>query len=352
MPSSKSAQKLLHDYPSGSNWKAKEVEAVRFAAEPLQHEFRDYTCGDELSDKNKDVLKSLSVHLAVPPEDIENEGVLGNMPQNRRFYEALAKLLRPASVPPTPNQPRTRNTIFNKSSSPPQYNDDSQETPKAQLADTESRKTPKVSPSLTNSLGSSPPISNSTRAFRNSFRTPSPTRRLPAIDSDSKKPCSIASRSSVDRSPSPQGNTAEMFNTDHPESDLSSSPLSPAPPESEQLQRFLEADFRSSQTDLSYEASSVITASSPQLPGKQPEKLVDELYSQFLSIIRDAHRKVNGYEFAVNYSEEMKIMIAGDEINTTPDLTVSVKIEGSPRSIPIFDLEVCIYNLSTGMVLT
>ena len=48
----------------------------------------------------------------------------------------------------------------------------------------------------------------------------------------------------------------------------------------------------------------------------------------------------------------MKIMIAGDEINTTPDLTVSVKIEDNPRSIPIFDLEVCIYNLSTGMVLT
>ena len=344
MPLPKSIQKFLHDYPSGSNWKAKEVEAVRFAAQPLQHEFRDYTCDDELSDENKDILKSLSVQFALSPEDMENEEVLDDNLQTKGFYDALVKLLRPASYPSTPNRPRTRSTVFNKSSSPPQYVDDSQKTPQAKLTDLESQKTLKVPPSLTTSPGSSPPIKSPTKTIRNIYRTPSPTRQPPATSSDSKKHFSIAPISSQGKSPSLQRNPAESFNKGHPESVLSSSPLSSKSEQNTDLdttptQRFLDADLRSSQTDSTYEASSVITASPSRLPRKKPEKLVDEIYSQFLTVIRNAHRKANGYEFAVKYSEEMKIMIAGDEVNTTPDLTVSVKIEGKSWSIPIFNLE-------------
>ena len=321
------------DFPSGSNWTDKEVLAVRFTAQPNLHEFRTFPCNDKLSDQNKDVPERLSEFFGVPAEDIENDEVLRLVPNRKPFYQSLVHLLERAPAKATPNRPRTRYTKLGKSSSPLHY-DESQETPKASTEDAESQETSKDSPCETTSIGSSPPMKKP-RMSRGISGSPSPIRHLalpgPVIMSPPR------------RRDSPQPASG------------SSSPLSSPPPDSDQSANaddtppkvFLETHFTSSQTESTYQATSEIASSPSRLPRKRPEVAYVLFYLNLLQRICDDHGNDKEYKFVVDAEERLIIMINGEEISTTPDLTVSIEIKGTGRCIPVIDFEVCADSLAT-----
>lgn len=318
------------DFPSGSNWGVKEVEAVRFNPEPDEQDFKTFDCGGPLSDENARVLTRLSGVFSVPVGRFRDKEYIDSYEEHRAFYDQLAAVLRPKPMPGTPTKSLTRSEVRYNTSSP--------------FTESGQPKSPTAVPPDFGSPDSSPAAGVSKRKVRVQNTTPPPRKagRLFPAGVEGLLPEPLPGYMAGEASPGPpdgeQRVTREQpLSTLHPSSgpfnsafDNTSSTSNPEPGAS------------------SSQSSSFQGLSSPTLPlepgpGSDADVLEDEvveLFLRFFDSICAVHGDRDGIKFTPDYGKDLVVVIDGEIVHTRPDLTVSVVFTGQDLRIPLFDYEV------------
>lgn len=319
------------DFPSGSNWEAKEIEAVRFAMEPDKQDFESFACGGgTISDGNADVLVRLSNVFGVPVGSFQDKEYIDAYKEHRGFYDQLAAVLQPKLLSDPPSKPLTRSQVRYNTSSP--------------FTDQGQPKSPTAAPPDFGSPDSSPAAGASKRKVRIQTTTP-PPRKIGGMFPASTEailpellPGHMAGEATAGSLESEQGVTREQtLSTSHtlsgqsnPAFDNTSSTSNPEPGAS------------------SSQSSSFHPPSSPPLPlvsgpGSDADVLEDEvveLFLRFFDSICAEHGGRDGIKFTPDYGKDLVVNIDGSIVHTRPDLTVSVIFSGQDLQIPILDYEV------------
>lgn len=321
------------DFPSGSNWGPKELEAVRFALEHEEQEFETFDCVVTLSNANVRVQDRLSSVFAMPVESLLDDGITEPYIEHRRFYERLAAVLKPKALPDTPSKSLNRSEIRHNTSSP--FTNEGQP------------KTPTAVPSDFGSPESSPAAGVSKRKIRTRTTTTPPSREL-----------GRAISTSPERAPteSPPGYMVDEALPVIPGGEhgvSSEKPLLASHSSSGQFYPAFNDDRTSFKLDRepgtsSSQTSSFRSLSSPSLPSESVpysdadvlEDEIVELFFQFLVSICAEHKKTDGISFITDHGKDLVVIIDGEIVHTRPDLTVSVTLSGKTVPIPILDYEV------------
>ncbi len=322
------------DFPSGSNWGAKEVEAVRFKTEPEKQDFQSFTCEGTLSSGDAKVLARFSNVFEVPVGRYQDKEYIDAYTKHKAFYDQLTAVLEPKPMSDSPSKPPTRSEGRYNTSSP--------------FTDQGLPKSPTAASLDLGSPDNSPTAGVSKRKVRIQTTTP-PSRKVSRLSPGSTEailpellPEYLAGEASPGLSEGEQGVTMDQsLSTSHtssgqlhPDFDNSSSTSNPEPGAS------------------SSQSSSFHSPSSPTLPLEtRPdadlnvlENEVVELFLRFLDSICAEHDGRDGIKFTPDYGKDLVVMIDGSMVHTRPDLTVSVIFSGQKIQIPILDYEVRAYS--------
>ena len=296
---------------------------VGFAADPEEHAFEDFDCDTTLSDDSIQVISRLSAVFAIPVKSLKDTVVIEPFKEHRAFYTQLASILQSKPSPDPPVKRNTRSNDRHNSSSP--------------FYDEKNPTLPTDPPFDFGSPSSSPEAAGAKRKIRLPHTTPIPNK--------------FAATSA-----SPGDVLTKLLPADGPlEGDLAdSSTMAILPPVQELSQvRNASEDDRTSNTShknqgaspsdgsefYTQSSSSVPVNSGSESDGDVLEDEVNDMFKLFIGTICTEHGDSDGYSFTIKNSFNLKLVIDGEVINTRPDRTVYVNLNGG-QDIAIFDYEV------------